>query len=46
MGADETIHAFHDDSLHWLAETDLLEMLIDKLGPHVSSNTLVLHQRL
>ena len=36
MGADETIHAVHDDSLHWLAETDLLEMLVDKLGPHVS----------
>ena len=36
MGADETIHAVHDDSLHWLAETDLLEMLVDKLGPPVS----------
>lgn len=35
MGADEHIYAFHVDSLQWLAETDLLEMLVDKLSPPV-----------
>eukprot|EP00250_Pteridium_aquilinum_P014961 c22305_g3_i1 orf=689-3370(+) len=37
VGADDNIHAFHEDSLHWLADTDLLEMLVDKLSPPNSS---------
>jgi serine/threonine-protein phosphatase 6 regulatory subunit 3 len=35
VGADEHIYAFHVDSLQWLADTDLLEMLVDKLSPLV-----------
>ena len=38
MGADEHIYAFHVDSLQWLADTDLLEMLVDKLSPPVLSS--------
>jgi serine/threonine-protein phosphatase 6 regulatory subunit 3 len=37
VGADEHIYAFHVDSLQWLADTDLLEMLVDKLSPPNSS---------
>ncbi|CAK9882631.1 unnamed protein product [Sphagnum jensenii] len=37
VGADEHIYAFHVDSLQWLADTDLLEMLVDKLSPLNSS---------
>ncbi|XP_024382791.1 uncharacterized protein [Physcomitrium patens] len=37
VGADEHIYAFHVDSLQWLADTDLLEMLVDKLSPPHSS---------
>jgi serine/threonine-protein phosphatase 6 regulatory subunit 3 len=33
VGADEHMYAFHADSLQWLAEADLLEMLVDKLSP-------------
>lgn len=33
IGADDSIHGFHEDSLHWLADTNLLEMLLDKLRP-------------
>ena len=36
MGADDTSYAFHEDSYRWLADTDLLEMLLDKLGPLVN----------
>jgi hypothetical protein len=35
VGADEHIYAFHADALQWLADTDLLEMLVDKLSPPV-----------
>lgn len=35
VGADEHMYAFHADSLQWLAEADLLEMLVDKLSPLV-----------
>lgn len=35
VGADEHIYAFHVDSLQWLADTDLLEMLVEKLSPPV-----------
>ncbi len=38
VGADEHIYAFHVDSLQWLADTDLLEMLVDKLSPPVLSS--------
>ncbi|MCO5573329.1 hypothetical protein L7F22_027098 [Adiantum nelumboides] len=37
VGADDTMHLFHEDSTHWLADTDLLEMLMDKLSPPNSS---------
>ncbi|CAM6102963.1 unnamed protein product [Calypogeia fissa] len=37
VGADEHIYAFHADALQWLADTDLLEMLVDKLSPPHSS---------
>eukprot|EP00250_Pteridium_aquilinum_P014960 c22305_g2_i1 orf=539-3184(+) len=37
VGADDTIHSFHEDTLHWLADTDLLELLMDKLSPPNSS---------
>lgn len=36
VGADEHIFAFHVDALQWLADTDLLEMLVDKLSPPVN----------
>lgn len=36
VGADDTLHSFHEDSFHWLADTDLLELLMDKLSPPVS----------
>lgn len=35
VGADDHIYAFHVESLQWLADTDLLEMLVDKLSPPV-----------
>lgn len=35
VGADEHIYAFHADALQWLADTDLLETLVDKLSPPV-----------
>jgi serine/threonine-protein phosphatase 6 regulatory subunit 3 len=35
---DEHIYAYHVDSLQWLADTDLLEMLVDKLSPPHSSD--------
>ncbi|MCO5552402.1 hypothetical protein L7F22_005913 [Adiantum nelumboides] len=37
VGADDTMHLFHENSTHWLADTDLLEMLMDKLSPPNSS---------
>ncbi|XP_024390594.1 uncharacterized protein [Physcomitrium patens] len=37
VGADEHMYVFHVDSLQWLADTDLLEMLVDKLSPPNSS---------
>uniref|UniRef100_A0A7I4DLV2 Uncharacterized protein n=1 Tax=Physcomitrium patens TaxID=3218 RepID=A0A7I4DLV2_PHYPA len=37
VGADEHIYAVHVDSSQWLADTDLLEMLVDKLSPQHSS---------
>eukprot|EP00249_Psilotum_nudum_P017372 c26285_g1_i1 orf=661-3174(-) len=36
-GADDRIYTFHADSLQWLTDTDLLEMLMDKLSPQNSS---------
>jgi serine/threonine-protein phosphatase 6 regulatory subunit 3 len=35
VGADEQILMFHADAVQWLAETDLLEMLVEKLDPQV-----------
>lgn len=35
VGADEQIMMYHVDSLHWLAETNLLEMLLERLGSQV-----------
>jgi serine/threonine-protein phosphatase 6 regulatory subunit 3 len=46
VGADEHVYAFNADSLQWLADTDLLEMLVDKLSPPVSlvfTSCLLLH---
>jgi serine/threonine-protein phosphatase 6 regulatory subunit 3 len=46
VGADEHVYAFNVDSLQWLADTDLLEMLVDKLSPPVSlvfTSCLLLH---
>ncbi|KAL2652053.1 hypothetical protein R1flu_020181 [Riccia fluitans] len=37
VGADEHIYAFHAEALQWLADTDLLEMLVDKLSHPYSS---------
>lgn len=43
VGADEHIYAFHADALQWLADTDLLEMLVDKLSPPVIVLSWPLH---
>eukprot|EP00249_Psilotum_nudum_P003833 c17327_g1_i1 orf=1-1032(-) len=37
VGADDHIYTFHADALQWLADTDLLEMVVDKLSPMNSS---------
>ncbi|KAJ7296962.1 hypothetical protein O6H91_03G067900 [Diphasiastrum complanatum] len=37
VGADDIISTFHANSLQWLADTDLLEMLVDKLSSPNSS---------
>lgn len=37
VGVDDNIHEFHENSLGWLAHTDLLEMLVNKLSPPNSS---------
>ncbi|KAJ7539347.1 hypothetical protein O6H91_11G088200 [Diphasiastrum complanatum] len=37
VGADDILSTFHSNSLQWLADTDLLEMLVDKLSPPNSS---------
>ena len=36
VGADEQILIYSSNSLQWLSSTNLLEMLVDRLGPNVS----------
>ena len=35
IGTDDAMHAFHEDTFNWLADTNLLDMLLDKLSPPV-----------
>lgn len=37
VGAEDTLHSIHENSFHWLADTDLLELLMEKLSPPNSS---------
>eukprot|EP01018_Ginkgo_biloba_P018105 Gb_14287 [translate_table: standard] len=43
FGADDHMYTYHVDALQWLADTDLLEMLVDKLSvpscPEVNANS-------
>ncbi|ONM40840.1 SIT4 phosphatase-associated family protein [Zea mays] len=36
IGADETIYSNYGDTLQWLENTDVLEMIADKFGSSVS----------
>ncbi|GBG72667.1 hypothetical protein CBR_g12239 [Chara braunii] len=38
VGADEQILMFHPNSIQWLVDTDILEMIIDKLSPQYSAD--------
>jgi hypothetical protein len=37
IGADETIYSNFADTLHWLENTDVLEMIVDKFSSSVST---------
>ena len=37
IGADETIYSNFVDTLHWLENTDVLEMIVDKFSSSVST---------
>jgi serine/threonine-protein phosphatase 6 regulatory subunit 3 len=37
IGADETIYSNYGDTLQWLENTDVLEMIADKFSSSVSS---------
>ena len=36
VGADDHVYANYMDVMRWLAESNLLEMIVDKLSPSVS----------
>jgi serine/threonine-protein phosphatase 6 regulatory subunit 3 len=36
IGADETIYSNYADTLQWLENTDVLEMIVDKFSSSVS----------
>lgn len=38
VGADDQILMYHADSIQWLASTNLLEMLVDRLSPQYSAD--------
>jgi serine/threonine-protein phosphatase 6 regulatory subunit 3 len=40
IGADETIYSNYGDTLQWLENTEVLEMIADKLSSSVSHQTL------
>ena len=37
IGADETIYSNFADTLHWLENSDVLEMIVDKFSSSVST---------
>lgn len=39
VGADDHVYPNFIDVMQWLAESNLLEMIVDKLNPTVSENT-------
>lgn len=39
VGADDHVYPNFIDVMQWLAESNLLEMIVDKLNPSVSENT-------
>ena len=45
VGADEQILIYSSNSLQWLSSTNLLEMLVGRLGPNVRP-TCLLHPSL
>lgn len=38
VGADDHMYPNYMDAMHWLANTNLLEMVVDKLSPSVSAS--------
>ena len=38
VGADDHVYPNFIDVMQWLAESNLLEMIVDKLSPSVSEN--------
>ena len=41
VGADDHVYPNFIDVMQWLAESNLLEMIVDKLSPSVSENFLI-----
>lgn len=37
IGADEHMYANHTESMQWIEETDVLEMIVDKFNSSVST---------
>lgn len=37
IGADEHMYTNHTDAMHWIEDTDVLEMIVDKFSSSVSS---------
>ena len=35
VGTDDAMQTYHEDTMNWLADTNLLDMLVDKLSPPV-----------
>lgn len=38
VGADDHVYPNFMDVMQWLSESDMLEMIVDKLSPSVSDN--------
>ena len=43
VGADDHVYPNFLDVMQWLADSNLLEMIVDKLSPSVSENFLLYH---
>lgn len=41
VGADDHVYPNFMDVMQWLAESNLLEMIVDKLSPSVSKNCIM-----